>query len=89
MEIKSNLNTNGVSGLTPSTRPVASRNSAQAESSFADADALNAALKSTPDSRPEAVSRAQQLINDPNYPSSSTVDKVSQLLAEKLTPGSV
>ena len=45
-------------------------------------DALDAALKATPDVRPEQVARAKALIQDPSYPSTKVVDQVAGVLAK-------
>ncbi len=45
---------------------------------------MDAALKSLPDSRPEAVERAKQLISDPSYPSQDMVKQLSQFLTANL-----
>ena len=55
--------------------------------SFASTNALEGALKSLPDARPDAVARARQLINDPNYPSADTVKQLSSFLAARLQSG--
>ena len=44
-------------------------------------DALNAALKATPDVRAEQVARARALIRDPGYPSDQVVYQVAKVLA--------
>jgi hypothetical protein len=55
-----------------------------ATGSFDGASALESALGSVPDVRPEAVSRARELIADTTYPSPQTLRKVSDFLAKKL-----
>jgi hypothetical protein len=45
---------------------------------------LEKSLHDTPDSRPEAVEKARQLINDVQYPPQETIKKISHLLAIKL-----
>jgi hypothetical protein len=84
--MKINPNTNPVrveGGQPPKAAAVAKQPETEA-ASFAGSAAVNGALGSTPDSRPEAVARARTLINDPSYPDSETLRKVSQLLADKI-----
>ena len=47
-------------------------------------DALDAALKSTPDVRAELVARAKLLIQDPGYPSDKVVNQVAGVLAKRI-----
>jgi hypothetical protein len=84
MEIKTSMNVSGVNGPTPSGRPAAPARKAGDTASFARSAAVEAALKSLPDIRPEAVDRAKQLISDPNYPPAATVKQLSQFLAANL-----
>lgn len=84
MDINTSMNVGGINGATPSGR---ARNAAQPASdtaSFTGADAVEAALKSLPDIRPEAVDRAKQLISDPTYPSAAVVKQLSNYLAANL-----
>lgn len=85
MEIKASMNVSGVNGPTPPPKPAPSSKPASDSASFARSEAVNAALQNLPASRPEAVARAQQLINDPNYPSSGMVKQLSQFLTTNLT----
>lgn len=48
---------------------------------FAGADALERALKNTPEVRPERVAEAQKLVLDDNYPPEVLVRKIAALLA--------
>ena len=84
MEISTNMNVSGLNGFIPPGRSAASAKTAADTASFTRSDAVEAELKSLPDSRPEAVDRARQLINDPSYPSSTTVKQLSQFLAANL-----
>jgi len=52
---------------------------------FADWPALQQTLQDLPDSRPEAVARARQLIADPDYPSPHTQQILAEQLAIQLT----
>jgi hypothetical protein len=85
MEIDTKINTTGVNNLTPARRSVAAAPSAAPDSSFASSSALEAALKNTPDVRASEVDRARELISDPNYPSSGTINQLAGFLADKLT----
>jgi hypothetical protein len=85
MEINTNMNVSGVNGLIPPGRSTAAAKSAADTASFATSAGMEAALKGLPDSRPEAVDLAKQLINDPGYPSSDVVRQLSQFLAPSLT----
>jgi hypothetical protein len=51
---------------------------------FDKTDGLDRSLKNTPDSRPEAVARAQQLIGDVTYPPRETIRRLAVLLAMHL-----
>jgi hypothetical protein len=51
---------------------------------LAKTDALNAALKATPEVRAEQVARAKALIQDPGYPSNKVVDQVAEVLARRV-----
>jgi hypothetical protein len=51
---------------------------------LAKADALDAALKATPDVRAEQVARAKALVRDPGYPSDKVVHRVAELLAKRI-----
>ncbi len=82
MEVNTNLGMSGVGGPVPPKRTTRTAGKAPEAASFANSTALEKALKSTPDSRPEAVARARALINDAAYPSPETLKKISTLLAE-------
>jgi hypothetical protein len=85
MEINTNLPAAGVTNLTPAKqRSPAAAPTADSGASFASTNALNVALKQVPDVRSDAVDRARDLINDPNYPSADTIKKLSSFLAGKL-----
>ena len=81
MEIKSNMGAGGVPEMTPSKRSAQSSQSSSDGVSFTSSQALDAALESSPNVRPEQVQRARELINDPNYPPMVTIRKFSALLA--------
>ncbi len=48
---------------------------------FSRMGALDRALQETPVARPEAISRAQELIGDVKYPPADTIDGIAMLLA--------
>jgi len=52
--------------------------------SFQQTDVLNGALADIPNSRPEAVARAQQLIHDSGFPSPQVIHDISRLLVAAL-----
>jgi hypothetical protein len=84
MEINTNMNVSGVNGLIPPGRSAAAAKTAPDTASFTRSAGLEAALKGLPESRPEAVTQAKQLINDPGYPSSDMIKQLSQFLAPQL-----
>jgi hypothetical protein len=84
MKINPNTNPLRVDGAQPP-KPAAPASSPAAEvDAFAGSTAVNSALRSSPDSRPDAVDRARTLINDPTYPDSSAIRQMSQLLAGQI-----
>jgi hypothetical protein len=84
MKINSNMNVSGVNGLIPPGRSAAAAKTVSDTASFTGSAGVEAALAGLPESRPEAVALAKQLINDPGYPSSEMVKQLSQFLAPKL-----
>lgn len=52
--------------------------------SFQQTDVLNGAMADVPNVRPEAVARAQQLIQDGGYPSTQITHDIGRLLAAAL-----
>lgn len=88
MNINTSMNAGGINGLIPARRSTPGvKTIGDNKISFASSTALENALQGVPDSRPEAVDRARSLINDPDYPSADTIQKLSNFLAEKLTSG--
>ncbi|HXD01242.1 MAG TPA: hypothetical protein VN048_18030 [Verrucomicrobiae bacterium] len=84
MKINPNTDPVRVGGAQPP-KPAASATPAVAEAdAFASSTAVNSALRNSPDSRPEAVDRARELINDPSYPGTDTLRKISQFLADQI-----
>lgn len=55
--------------------------------SFQRAQALDQALRATPEVRPEAVSRAKELISNVKYPPSAAIAGIAALLALRLDNG--
>jgi hypothetical protein len=87
MKINPNTNPVRVDGAQPQ-KPAAPATLPSAEvDAFAGSTAINSALRNSPDSRPDAVDRARELINDPDYPDSSTIRQISQLLARQIGGG--
>jgi len=84
MEINSNINAGGIQGPTSPQRPAAPAKPAGDGVSFDNSAALESALKSLPDSRPEAVERAKEKAIDPHYPPPVLVHKLARLFAIKL-----
>lgn len=84
MEIKPNSNVDAVarapvSPAKPRTAPAGADTAA-----FAGVEALEQALRATPDVRPEKVDQARQFIGDVNYPPTETIKRISALLALNL-----
>lgn len=84
MKINANTTPLGVEGLNPAKRPAPTAAPAGEADSFAGSTAVNNALEGLPESRPGAVERARQLINDPQYPGPDVLQKVSNLLAGQI-----
>jgi hypothetical protein len=84
MEIDAKLSSGAVNGLIPATRSATGAKPAAESDSFASSTALETALKNTSDTRPEAVARGLDLINNGNYPSADAVKKLSDFLASQL-----
>jgi len=87
MEIDPNMKWAAVNSLPPA-KPTASGVQPDAASnSFAASSALEAALKNSPDLRPEAVSNGLTLAGDSGYPSGETIKQLSDFLATRLQGG--
>ncbi len=84
MEIDANLSSGAVNGLIPAARSATGAKPVAESDSFAGSTALETALKNTSDTRPEAVARGLELINNGNYPSGDAVKKLSGFLARQL-----
>lgn len=90
MEIKPNLTPSAASGAVPvGARSAAKQTGPSADSAvFGAAVSIDARLRQEPASRPDAVRRAIELINDPGWPSAAVQRGVAGVLAahgEKLT----
>jgi hypothetical protein len=84
MEIDSNMKWGAVSGLPPATNSGAAAPQPPASADpFAKTDALEGALKNTPDVRDDAVANGRALVSDSGYPSDETVKKLSDFLADQ------
>lgn len=84
MKINSTTNTGPIG---PPVGPVSKPTRVKSQddgTSFQQTEVLRGALADTPSVRPEVVARAQQLINDNQYPPTSVVDSISNLFAEAL-----
>ena len=64
------------SGFKPAVPP-----KAEDQASFQNSEALNNALNSTPDVRPEVVTRAKDLVSSSIYPPPRVIRQISTLLA--------
>jgi hypothetical protein len=53
---------------------------------FERTDALTQAISGQPDTRPDRVQRARDLIADVQYPPTEAIEKISHLLALNLNP---
>jgi hypothetical protein len=84
MEVNTNFSAGGVGGTTAPGRSAPPAKAAAAPDYFAGSSALTQALQNQPDSRPDAVARAKDLIADPNYPSPAALRQVASLLAGNL-----
>lgn len=87
MEVKTNNNVDAaqrviVSQAKPRRTPLESDTT-----SFYRVQALDQALRATPEVRPEAVTRAKELISDVKYPPNATIEGIAALLALKLDSG--
>jgi hypothetical protein len=86
MEIDANMKWGAVNGLPPATPSATGATPAPSVEgdSFASSAALEAALKSAPDIRPEAVAGGRDLVSNANYPSDDTIKQLSDFLATQL-----
>jgi hypothetical protein len=87
MEIDANMNLGSVNGPSSAKRVASVIVPTPQDASFASSTALESALKSLPDVRPEAVANAKALIADPSYPSAGTINRMAGFLAGQLQSG--
>ena len=85
MEVNTNLSTIGSSApLPPRGSATAAPAPAPKGGDSANLTSLDEAMQTLPPSRPDALERARTLAADPNYPPAEVLNKVSELLANKL-----
>jgi hypothetical protein len=84
MEVKLNANLGAVARSIARPIRTTPTGPAAADASFGSAEALDTQLRGTPDVRPEAVARAQQLIGNPKYPGDETIQRLANLLVSHL-----
>lgn len=77
-----------LSSATTVSRPVAGQNptAAAPAADFTAATQLAKKLAATPEVRSDEVARAKALIADPNYPNTTTIDKVARQIAKNISP---
>lgn len=85
MEIKLDVNAAKVRAVPPPAAVERPSKAAEAKVEFKEAAALEHALKETPDVRSSEVERAKQLVADTNYPPREAIQKLSTLLAMKIS----
>ncbi len=89
MEVHLNSNLDAVVRSAASgSKPRVQSTQEPSDTSFAQTDSLNEALKSTPDVRPKAVARARELVASPLYPPTETIRQISSLLAMNMEQSS-
>ena len=84
MDIDSHFNAARANGASSPRRSAPSFEALSDEECFAHWPALQETLRNLPDSRPEAVERARNLIADPDYPSPYTQEILARQLAVQL-----
>jgi len=62
-----------------------STESAEETMSFKRTQSLEQTLKNSPQVRPEAVTRANALVNDPSYPTDEQLNRIAGLLAKNIS----
>jgi hypothetical protein len=77
------LNANRITPVSSGQPPQQVRAAAPArdEATFSGAAALTEALAQLPDTRPEVVQRAREVVGTVMYPPSETLDRIAKLLA--------
>ncbi len=89
MQIDPNKKAGAIAGMAASSPAVRPMKEEGDQASFLRSEALNRALRDTPDVRPERVARARELIGDVQYPPRETITKISNLLAVHWQTGGV
>ncbi len=85
MEIDSNFKVGRGNGAAPARRFVPTAKANSEEKLLANWPVLQQTLQNLPDSRPDAVARAKQLIADPNYPPPEMLESMAEQFARGLT----
>ncbi len=86
MEVNTNLSSVGAGGPIPAKGSAASTTpSAPKRTDSASLSTLDETLQNLPDSRAQAVARARSLVAGAQYPPPEVINKISELLAGKLT----
>lgn len=85
MDIKLDVNAAKVRAVTAPTPVERPSKAAEAATDFREAAALERALKNTPDVRAAEVERGRKLLAETNYPPREAIQKLSTLLAMKLS----
>lgn len=88
MEIKLDVNAAKVRAVTPPAQVERPSKVAEAKVEFKEAAALERTLKETPEVRSDEVERAKKLVADASYPPREAIQKLSTLLAIKLSSDS-
>lgn len=81
MEIKFNSEISSVSRATGTAAKSGQVTPAGQEAAFDNTDALNQALATTPDIRPDEVARVKSVFSDEHYPPLEMMHKIACLLA--------
>ena len=84
MEIE--LNTNRLSSVSPASPPQKAREAAPAgdEANFSGTQALAEALAHLPETRPEVIQRARELVGSAKYPPDDMLNRIARLVAMEL-----
>ncbi len=85
MDIDNHFSVGRVNGASPPRRSAPSFEALSDEECFANWPAWQETLQNLPDSRPEAVERARNLIADPDYPPQYAQEILARQLAVQLT----
>jgi hypothetical protein len=88
MEIKLNTNIESVGRVAGSQPKKLEAKTEEQTPSFDRSEALNDALRQTPDVRSEVVANAKKAVGNSSYPPSETIRKIAVLLAKNIDPES-